>query len=45
MRGGDGMMSLALAPELEPIEPELRARHFSRKHGAGAYYGQARDAL
>ena len=35
------LMSLALAPALEPIEPELLARHFKRKHGAGAYYGQA----
>jgi L-ribulose-5-phosphate 4-epimerase len=34
------LMSLALAPGLEPIEPELLARHFKRKHGAGAYYGQ-----
>ena len=37
------LMSLALEPDLEPIEPELLARHFRRKHGAGAYYGQARD--
>ena len=29
------LMSLQLAPELEPIEPELLARHFKRKHGAG----------
>jgi L-ribulose-5-phosphate 4-epimerase len=35
------LMSLTLAPDLEPIEPELLARHFKRKHGAGAYYGQA----
>jgi L-ribulose-5-phosphate 4-epimerase len=34
------LMSLALRPALEPIEPELLARHFKRKHGAGAYYGQ-----
>jgi len=36
------LMSLQLAPDLEPIEPELLAKHFSRKHGAGAYYGQTR---
>ncbi len=36
------LMSLALAPDLGPIEPELLAKHFKRKHGAGAYYGQAR---
>ena len=34
--------SLALAPELRPIAPELLERHFRRKHGAGAYYGQPR---
>jgi L-ribulose-5-phosphate 4-epimerase len=34
------LMSLALAPKLTPIEPELLARHFNRKHGPGAYYGQ-----
>ena len=34
------LMSLQLAPSLEPIEPELLQKHFKRKHGAGAYYGQ-----
>ncbi|MEO5958044.1 MAG: L-ribulose-5-phosphate 4-epimerase AraD [Opitutaceae bacterium] len=34
------MMSLQLAPKLGPIEPELLAKHFRRKHGPGAYYGQ-----
>jgi L-ribulose-5-phosphate 4-epimerase len=33
-------MSLQLAPNLGPIEPELLAKHFRRKHGPGAYYGQ-----
>ncbi len=35
------LMSLQLAPGLEPIETELLDKHFKRKHGAGAYYGQA----
>ncbi len=35
------LMSLALAPNLEAIEPELLAKHFKRKQGLGAYYGQA----
>ena len=35
------LMSLQLAPDLGPIEPELLAKHFKRKHGLGAYYGQA----
>jgi L-ribulose-5-phosphate 4-epimerase len=32
--------SVALAGELEPISPALLEKHFSRKHGAAAYYGQ-----
>jgi L-ribulose-5-phosphate 4-epimerase len=34
------LMSLQLAPGLKSIEPELLARHFKRKHGPGATYGQ-----
>lgn len=34
------LLSLQLAPDLQPIEPELLAKHFSRKHGPSAYYGQ-----
>jgi len=34
------LMSLQLAPKLTPIEPELLAKHFKRKHGVTAYYGQ-----
>ena len=34
------LMSLQLRPDLEPIEEELLNKHFRRKHGAGAYYGQ-----
>lgn len=34
------LMSLQLEPKLADIEPELLAKHFSRKHGPGAYYGQ-----
>jgi L-ribulose-5-phosphate 4-epimerase len=32
--------SLALAGELGPIPAELLRKHFSRKHGTAAYYGQ-----
>ena len=39
------LMSLQLAPSLEPIESELLEKHFKRKHGAGAYYGQATGDL
>ena len=34
------LMSLQLEPELPPIEAELLNKHFKRKHGPGAYYGQ-----
>jgi len=34
------LMTLQLAPGLAPIEPELLNKHFKRKHGPGAYYGQ-----
>lgn len=34
------LMSLHLDRRLKPIEPALLAKHFSRKHGPGAYYGQ-----
>lgn len=34
------LMSLQLAPKLRRIEPELLAKHFERKHGPKAYYGQ-----
>jgi L-ribulose-5-phosphate 4-epimerase len=33
--------TLALAPQRGEIEPGLLGRHFSRKHGPGATYGQA----
>lgn len=35
-------MSLQLEPKLATIEGELLEKHFKRKHGAGAYYGQTR---
>jgi L-ribulose-5-phosphate 4-epimerase len=36
------LMSLRVAPELTPIESALHKKHFQRKHGTGAYYGQKR---
>ena len=36
------LMSLQLEPKLSTIEPELLNKHFKRKHGPGAYYGQAK---
>ena len=32
--------ALALAPDLPPMQQELLDRHYLRKHGPGAYYGQ-----
>jgi len=32
--------TLQLAPEAGPIDQALLTRHFFRKHGPGAYYGQ-----
>lgn len=34
--------SLALNPALNPVASHLLDRHFLRKHGSGAYYGQGR---
>jgi L-ribulose-5-phosphate 4-epimerase len=34
------LMSLQLEPKLKSIEPALLNKHFKRKHGPGAYYGQ-----
>lgn len=32
--------TLAIAPDTLPIQPAILARHFERKHGPDAYYGQ-----
>jgi L-ribulose-5-phosphate 4-epimerase len=32
--------TLRLSPELKPVQPALLDKHFLRKHGSGAYYGQ-----
>jgi L-ribulose-5-phosphate 4-epimerase len=37
------LLSLQIAPGLKEIETELRDKHFKRKHGPGAYYGQKKD--
>ncbi len=34
--------TLMLNPQARPLEPYLLDKHFLRKHGNGAYYGQAR---
>ncbi|HLP09471.1 MAG TPA: L-ribulose-5-phosphate 4-epimerase AraD [Opitutaceae bacterium] len=38
------LMSLQLEPKLPTIEAELLNKHFKRKHGPGAYYGQPGSA-
>ena len=32
--------SLYLNPKIKPLQPMLLNKHFLRKHGPGAYYGQ-----
>lgn len=32
--------TVKIAPDLGPMQPELLDKHFFRKHGPGAYYGQ-----
>lgn len=34
--------NLMMAPDIPPMQKELMDRHYLRKHGAGAYYGQNR---
>jgi L-ribulose-5-phosphate 4-epimerase len=34
--------ALALNPGLNPIPQHLLDKHFKRKHGHGAYYGQGK---
>ncbi len=41
---GMAMSSLALNPVLEAVPRYLLDKHFLRKHGAGAYYGQGDEA-
>ena len=35
--------TLALNPAAEPVDQFLLDRHYHRKHGLGAYYGQPGD--
>ena len=37
------LITLELAPKLKPIEPDLHDKHFGRKHGPDAYYGQGKS--
>ncbi len=36
------LQALTLNPELLPMQQELLDKHYLRKHGAGAYYGQGK---
>ncbi|MEO6062522.1 MAG: L-ribulose-5-phosphate 4-epimerase [Thermoflexales bacterium] len=36
--------TLLLDPGISPMQPELLDKHYLRKHGANAYYGQDNDA-
>ena len=35
--------SFQIAPELGPIPSHIQEKHYQRKHGPGAYYGQKRS--
>lgn len=39
---GLALNTLALAPDVGELDEQLRERHFTRKHGPSAYYGQPR---
>lgn len=39
---GMALDSLALRPDLAPVPAALHDKHFLRKHGPGAYYGQSK---
>jgi L-ribulose-5-phosphate 4-epimerase len=32
--------AMMLAPKIQPMQQELLDKHYLRKHGANAYYGQ-----
>jgi L-ribulose-5-phosphate 4-epimerase len=36
--------ALSLHPALDPLPSYLLEKHYQRKHGVGAYYGQGGDA-
>jgi L-ribulose-5-phosphate 4-epimerase len=38
---GMALDTCTLAPRVDPVDGFLLERHFLRKHGPGAYYGQA----
>lgn len=35
------LLTTALQPDVRPLSEVLREKHYSRKHGPGAYYGQS----
>jgi hypothetical protein len=35
--------TIGLAPQAAPLARELHDKHFLRKHGSSAYYGQPKD--
>ena len=37
------LLSISINPDSKPISQPLHNKHFSRKHGPDAYYGQDSD--
>ena len=38
------LKTLTLNPEARPVSAHLLDKHYKRKHGANAYYGQSESA-
>jgi L-ribulose-5-phosphate 4-epimerase len=36
-------LTMGLEPGVSPLAAHIVERHFSRKHGPGAYYGQLKE--
>jgi L-ribulose-5-phosphate 4-epimerase len=34
------LLTLSIDPKAQPLPEHILAKHWQRKHGAGAYYGQ-----
>ena len=36
--------TMMLTPDIQPMQQELLDKHYLRKHGANAYYGQTKES-
>ncbi len=35
------LLTTVLSPDAEPLQAAVRSKHYERKHGPAAYYGQS----